>query len=75
MAKKLAPSIRVNGIAPGLLLKPPSMTENEWQNLAERVPMRSAGDMDSFFSTIDLLIRNEYITGEVITLNGGDTLG
>ena len=51
------------------------MTEEEWQKLTERVPMRSAGDMDSFLSTIGLLISNEYITGEVITLNGGDTLG
>ena len=75
MAKQLAPAIRVNGIAPGLLLKPSSMTEDEWNKLAERVPMRIAGDMDSFMSTIDLLISNEYITGETITLNGGDTLG
>ena len=75
MAKQLAPSVRVNGIAPGLLLKPSSMTDEEWNKLAERVPTRSAGDMDSFLSTIDLLIDNEYITGETITLNGGDTLG
>ncbi len=75
MAKQLAPTVRVNGIAPGLLLKPADMTEGEWNKLAERVPMRSAGDMDSFLSTIDLLIENGYITGEVITLNGGDTLG
>lgn len=75
MAKQLAPSVRVNGIAPGLLLKPAAMTEEEWNKLAERMPMRSAGDMDSFLSTIDLLIENEYITGETLTLNGGDTLG
>ncbi len=75
MAKQLAPAVRVNGIAPGLLLKPAAMTVEEWQKLAERVPMRSAGDMESFLSTIDLLIENEYITGETITLNGGDTLG
>jgi len=75
LAKQLAPSLRVNAIAPGLLLKPPSMTDEEWQKLAERVPMRSAGDMEGFISTIDLLISNDYITGEIITLNGGDTLG
>jgi NAD(P)-dependent dehydrogenase (short-subunit alcohol dehydrogenase family) len=75
LAKQLAPSVRVNGIAPGLLLKPPTMTDEEWQKLAGRLPMRSAGDMDGFMSTIDLLISNEYITGEIITLNGGDTLG
>lgn len=75
MAKQLAPALRVNGIAPGLLMKPANMTDEEWQQLADRVPMRSAGDMDSFLATIDLLISNEYITGETITLNGGDTLG
>lgn len=75
LAKQLAPTLRVNAIAPGLLLKPPSMTDKEWQKLAERVPMLSAGDMEGFISTIDLLISNEYITGEIITLNGGDTLG
>jgi pteridine reductase len=75
LAKQLAPSIRVCAIAPGLLMKSEDMTQGEWDKLAARVPMQSAGDLKSVMTTIDLLIANEYITGEIITLNGGASLG
>ena len=75
LARQLAPAIRVCGIAPGLLLKPDEMPVEEWDKLATRIPMQSAGDVKSLLATLDLLITNEYITGEIITLNGGDSLG
>ena len=75
LAKELAPGIRVCGIAPGLLMKSESMSQDEWDRLAERVPGKSAGDLDAFLATVDLLISNGYITGETITLNGGASLG
>jgi len=75
LAKELAPSIRVCAIAPGLLLKSESMSQEEWDRLAERVPGKSAGDLGAFLATLDLLISNGYITGEIITLNGGASLG
>jgi len=75
LARQFAPAIRVCGIAPGLLLKSAEMTQEEWVKLAARVPMQSAGDIESIMKTIDMLIANEYITGEIITLNGGASLG
>ncbi len=75
LAKELAPRIRVCGIAPSLLIKPEEMSQKEWDLLASRVPARSAGDMSALMATIDLLITNGYITGEIITLNGGASLG
>jgi pteridine reductase len=75
LAKQLAPAVRVNAIAPGLLLRAEEMAEDDWNLLASRVPMQSAGDMNSLMATIDLLISNGYITGEIITLNGGASLG
>ena len=75
LAKELAPGIRVCGIAPGLLLKSESMSQEEWDRLAERVPGKSAGDLEAILKTLDLLIDNGYITGEIITLNGGASLG
>jgi pteridine reductase len=75
LAKQLAPKIRVCGIAPGLLMRSPNMKNEEWDQLASKVPMKSAGDLSSFFATIDLLIENGYITGETIKLDGGSSLG
>lgn len=75
LAKQLAPEVRVNGIAPGLLLRAEEMSVEDWNKLAGRVPMQSEGDFESLMATIDLLISNGYITGEIITLNGGASLG
>lgn len=75
LAKQLAPEVRVNGIAPGLLLRAEEMSVDDWNKLAGRVPMQSEGDFESLMATIDLLISNGYITGEIITLNGGASLG
>jgi pteridine reductase len=75
LARQLAPKIRVCGIAPGLLMKSENMPQEEWDKLAERVPMKSAGDTSAVVETLDLLIDNGYITGEIITLNGGASLG
>ncbi len=75
LARQLAPAIRVCGIAPGLLLKAEEMPQAEWERLAARVPMKSAGDVQGLLDAVDLLLANEYITGETITLNGGASLG
>jgi NAD(P)-dependent dehydrogenase (short-subunit alcohol dehydrogenase family) len=75
LAKELAPKIRVCGIAPGLLIKPEEMSQEEWDLLASHVPARRAGDLGALMATVDLLINNGYITGEIITLNGGASLG
>lgn len=71
MARQLAPSIRVNAIAPGLLLRGSDLNEEEWQALIDRVPMKKAGDSQQFLAALDFLLNNEYITGEIITLAGG----
>ncbi len=71
MARQLAPKIRVNAIAPGLLLRDGEITEVDWQILIAKVPMKTAGEVDQFLNTLDFLLSNGYITGEVITFAGG----
>lgn len=74
MARQLAPTVRVNAIAPGLLLRGGDLSEEEWQTLIDRVPMKRAGDSQQLLATLDFLLKNEYITGEIITLAGGNQL-
>ncbi len=71
MARQLAPSIRVNAIAPGLMLRGSDLSEEEWQTLIDRIPLKKAGNPQQLLATLDFLISNEYITGEIITLAGG----
>ncbi|MFN8597321.1 MAG: SDR family NAD(P)-dependent oxidoreductase [Anaerolineae bacterium] len=43
LALALAPSIRVNAVAPGTVLKPPDWSAERWQKLADSLPLRRAG--------------------------------
>jgi NAD(P)-dependent dehydrogenase (short-subunit alcohol dehydrogenase family) len=72
LAVALAPVIRLNGIAPGLVDTP--MTEN-WeaaQNLwRERAPMRRAAVPEDIADIASMLVSSKYRTGEVIIADGG----
>ncbi|MCX6053942.1 MAG: SDR family oxidoreductase [Chloroflexi bacterium] len=75
LAKQLAPEIRVCGISPGLYLKSEKTSEKDWNRLVQKVPLQREGDPFTLTSTIDLLLSNQYITGEIIHLDGGSHLG
>ena len=71
MAQALAPSIRVNGIAPGAILPPPGV-EEKTTALIKDVPAARWGEVDEVVDTMLFLIGGQgYITGEIIHLDGG----
>ncbi len=74
LAKTYAPSIRVNAIAPGLVLPSSGTTEEEWQKLINRVPLKRATYLTEITSALEYLLGNEAITGQVITVDGGYSL-
>ena len=74
LARALAPTIRVNAIAPGLVLPSDVVTEEQWQNLVERLPLKRAATLEEITSTLEFLIKNEYITGQTIVVDGGYSL-
>lgn len=71
MARQLAPKVRVCGIAPGLILQGNQMTNNEWQGLIEKTPLKKSPKPEDLMRVIDFLLENDYITGEVINLASG----
>ncbi len=68
MAKELAPRIRVNAVAPGPLLLPKGYSEKE---SAKHNLLKKIGSPDQLVSAILFLIKNDFVTGDVIYLDGG----
>lgn len=76
MARELAPEVRANGIAPGAILWPEiedySPTHEE---IIQRTALRRQGSPDDIARTALFLIRDaDYITGQIIAVDGGRTL-
>jgi NAD(P)-dependent dehydrogenase (short-subunit alcohol dehydrogenase family) len=75
-ARELAPDIRVNAVVPGAVLPPVGMEPDSprWAYLGERVPLKRTGHPDYVGQTVIFLAKNDYITGAVIPVDGGEHL-
>jgi pteridine reductase len=74
LARALAPKIRVNAIAPGFVLQSDIVSDEEWQRLLHRIPLKRAAQTDEIASALQFLLKNEYITGQTIVVDGGYSL-
>ena len=75
MALELAPEVRVNGISPGAILWPDNeMSETAKQKLLDKVPLQRTGSTQAIVEAVDFLVRCNYITGQVIAVDGGRTI-
>ena len=79
LASELGPEIRVNAVAPGLIVTDmaKALVENYGDRLAARLPMKRLGQPDDIARVAVFLASGEagYITGQVITVDGGLSLG
>jgi NAD(P)-dependent dehydrogenase (short-subunit alcohol dehydrogenase family) len=74
LARALAPRIRVNAIAPGFVLQSDIVSEEEWQRLMNRIPLKRPARTEEIASALEFLLKNEYITGQTIVVDGGYSL-
>jgi pteridine reductase len=77
LALEMAPGVRVNGIAPGAILWPESSdaANPEYQKtLLQKIPLQRLGNPESIAQTVMFLLTNDYVTGEVIKVDGGRLL-
>jgi len=77
LAKDLAPDVRVNGVAPGAILWPENgMTESVQQNILDQIPLQRAGSPEDIAGCVLYLLRDAtYVTGQVIPVDGGRSIG
>ena len=74
LARSFAPAVRVNAIAPGLVLPSENVTEAEWNKLVDRLPLKRTATTEEVTSTLEFLLKNEYVTGQTIVVDGGYSL-
>ena len=75
MARELAPAVRVNCIAPGAISWPEGMSDEEQARILNEVPLARRGENKDIALAAEFLInRADYITGQVLTVDGGRTL-
>jgi len=71
MALEFAPAVRVNAVAPGAILPPPGKDEAHLRALASMNPLNRVGDPEAITDAVLFLLRSEFITGQVIFVDGG----
>jgi NAD(P)-dependent dehydrogenase (short-subunit alcohol dehydrogenase family) len=72
LAVALAPDIRVNAVAPGLVDTPLTATWTESQQLwKERAPMQRSATPSDIAQLVAMLVGSDYLTGEIVLADGG----
>ena len=77
LAKELAPSIRVNGVSPGSILWPQEgaeISELDKSIMLERIALKRQGSPQDIADTVLFLANSNYLTGQIINVDGGRTL-
>jgi NAD(P)-dependent dehydrogenase (short-subunit alcohol dehydrogenase family) len=73
-ARTYAPRLRVNAIAPGLVLPADSLPQTTWEQLIQRLPLRHPVALEEMTAALEFLLDTPSITGQTITVDGGYAL-
>jgi len=72
LALSLAPDIRVNAVAPGLVDTPLTQDWTQAQQLwKEKSPMRRSAKPEDIAQAVAMLVESDYLTGEILLSDGG----
>ncbi|MGZ5049511.1 MAG: pteridine reductase [Methylobacter sp.] len=76
LAKELGPVVRVNGVAPGAILWPDrDLSDSAKLEILQRVALKRSGEPDDIAKAVLFLIKDAgYITGQILSVDGGRTL-
>ena len=74
MAMRLSPNIKVNGIAPGPTIKSKRQTTEHFNKQARATLLKRPVELKDICDTVEFLINNNSITGQVIAVDSGQNL-
>jgi len=73
-ALALAPGVRVNAVAPGLVLAPDGLPPERLQSEIDRAPLKRSGTPEDIVQAVLYLARAPFVTGHILMVDGGATL-
>ena len=73
-AMELAPRIRVNGIAPGVIMPGVTRTDDYIAWRVQGIPLKRQGAVEELGKALRYILDNEYITGQHLYVDGGESL-
>lgn len=71
-AQEFAPNIRVNGIAPGVILPAESRSQEYIQWRIQGIPLKKQGSTKNILQTLQFILNNDFLSGQIITVDGGE---
>ena len=77
LAKDMAPEVRVNGVAPGAIMWPEDgMSGSSKDKILRQIPLGHQGQPDDIADAVLYLVCDAaYVTGQIIVVDGGRSLG
>ena len=73
-AVQWGPKIRVNGISPGMILAPVNNQPDDRIRRARQIPLQRTGSPKHILQSVQFLLDNDYLTGQIIANDGGESL-
>ncbi len=67
--------VRVNAIAPGLILSPAGESDEYLLRAAKNNPLKTHGSLENLGCGLDYLIDNRFVNGETLFIDGGESKG
>ena len=68
-------TVRVNAIAPGLILPPAGHGQEYLDKNKKNVPTQTHGDVADLTRALDYLLASTFVNGEILFVDGGDSKG
>lgn len=74
LAKELAPGIAVNCIAPGPILMPPDLSEEDNAEVLKNTPLKRWGGAEEISKAVLYLLDSDFVTGQILFVDGGRSI-